>query len=114
MKAELKNHRQSPRKVRLVADLIRGKRANKALALLDFSTKRASLPIRKLLKSALANAKNKDGLNAEQLKITKIEVNEGPTLKRIRPVWRGMAHRIHKRTSKISLVLDKVGNKNKN
>lgn len=104
--AQLNNYRQSPRKVRLVADLIKGKKVPEALLLLDFTVKAATLPLKKLLKSALANAKNKDGLNPESLVVSRLEVNSGVVLKRSMPRARGSAFPIKKRTSHIKLVLE--------
>ena len=100
MKAELKNYRQSPRKVRLVADSVRGKKVDEALILLDFIPKRAGLPLKKLIASAYANS-GKD----EKLFIKKITVDAGPTLSRRRPRSRGMVNPIRKRTSRIRVVL---------
>ena len=104
MKAFLKNYRQSPRKVRLVADLVRGKKVNDALARLDFAAKRASLPIKKLLLSAVANAKQ-SGATEENLFVKEIRVDKGVTMKRIMPAAMGSAHRINKRTSQVVLIL---------
>lgn len=103
-KAELNNYRQSPRKVRLVAGLIRGKALPQALAALQFTTKRASDPLYKLLKSAEANAKAQ-GLNADQLVVGKITVNGGPIMYRSLPMSRGRAFRMRKRTSKVFVEL---------
>lgn len=100
--ASLSNYRQSPRKVRLVADLIRGKSAQRALALLDTLPKRASEPMEKLLRSAIANAK---GLAATELYISAIQVNGGVVFKRSMPRARGRASAIRKRTSHITLGL---------
>jgi|SRR3989344_4331122 len=105
MKAELKNYRQSPRKVRLVADAIRGKKVSEALALLDFVPRRASLPIKKLLASALANLPAGRQAPLEDLIVKSVEVNAGPTLYRRRPRSRGMANPIRKRTSRVKIVL---------
>lgn len=107
VKAELKNYRQSPRKVRLVADIIRGKKVNDALALLGFVPKRASLPLKKLLASALANLPaGKEGApKKENLIVKSVEVNAGPILYRRRPRSRGMANPIRKRTSRVRIVL---------
>lgn len=102
MKAILSNYRQSPRKVRLVADLIRGKSVDEARLLLRTLTKRASYQIDKLLNSAVANA---NSVSAEHLIIKEIQVNKGPVLKRFRPVAFGRAHPIHKHTSHIMLFL---------
>ena len=106
MKAFLKNYRQSPRKVRLLADLIRNKDVSKACALLDTVGKRAAVPVKKLLNSAVANAKHNNKTTAEQLFIKEIRVDEGPTLKRIRPRARRSAYLIRKRTSRIQITLE--------
>ncbi|MBN2093814.1 MAG: 50S ribosomal protein L22 [Candidatus Zambryskibacteria bacterium] len=102
--AQLNNYRQSPRKVRLVADAIRGKSVKEARNRLNFITKKTTGPLQKLLNSALANAKN-IGIETDNLKIKSITVNKGQTLFRRRPVAHGAAHPIKKRTSKIKLVL---------
>lgn len=102
--AQLNSYRQSPRKVRLVANAIKGKFAKDAKNKLDFITKQATGPLHKLLNSALANAKNL-GVNADNLWIKSITVDNGKTLHRRRPVSRGSAHPIHKRTSRIKIVL---------
>lgn len=104
MKAFLKNYRQSPRKVRLVADLVKGKNVKEALIELDFLAKRASTPIKKLLLSAVANAKNQ-GIEAENLFIKEFRVDKGIVMKRIMPAAMGSAHRINKRTSHVELIL---------
>ena len=105
MKAFLKNHRQSPRKVRLVAELIKGKKVTEAIIELDFLAKRASFPIKKLLLSALANAKQL-GKEAEDLFVKELRVDKGIVMKRIMPAAMGTAHRINKRTSHLTLVLE--------
>lgn len=105
MKAALKNYRQSPRKMRGVANLIRGKEASQALTLLKFVPKSASLPIKKLLESAISNAKDR-GENAEKLYIKEIRVDKAVTLKRHMPVSRGMSHPINKRSSHIQITLE--------
>lgn len=105
MKAYLKNYRQSSRKVRLVADMIRGKKADRALAELKFLPKRASEVVIKLLSSAIANAENNFKVSAKELVVKDITVDQGPTLRRFRPRARGSASRINKRTSNISLTL---------
>lgn len=106
MKASLTNYRQSPRKVRLVANLMKGKTVPMALEQLRFLPKRASLPLAKLLKSAVANLPaNQQGDEALAQLVVMVEVNAGPTLKRSRPRARGSASRINKRTSKVNLVL---------
>lgn len=113
MKAILRNYRQSPRKVRLIADLIRGKEVARAIPVLHTVAKRASLPIRKLLESAVANATNNDGAKPETLIVKEIRVDEGPTMKRIRPRARGAAFPIRKRTSHIMITLGEKESKNK-
>lgn len=102
--AQLNSYRQSPRKVRLVADTIKGDYVEEAKKKLDFITKRAIGPLRKLLNSAIANAKNL-GANIDNLQVKSITVNAGKILYRRRPVSRGSAHPIHKRTSNIKIVL---------
>lgn len=104
MKAYLYNYRQSPRKVRLVAGLIRRKNVTQALASLDFLPKRAALPMKKLLLSAVANAKN-SGVEVENLFVKEIMVDKGITMKRMMPAAMGSGHRINKRTSHVALTL---------
>ena len=104
MKSYLKNYRQSPRKVRLVAGLIRGKKVSTAIAELDFLAKRAGFPIKKLLMSAVAAAKEQ-GKEMENLFIKELRVDKGVTLKRMMPAAMGTGHRINKRTSHIALLL---------
>ncbi len=111
-KAELKKYRQSPRKVRLVADSIRGKKTDEALEILNFAPKRASIHLIKLINSAVANAKDK-GSEAKDLIISKITVDEGQTLFRIMPRARGSASRIRKRTSRVKVVLSEPLDKGK-
>lgn len=108
MKAKLSNYRQSPRKVRLVTDLMKGKKVSDALVALTFVPKKASLPVEKLIRSALANAGGKDAAN---LVISNIEVNEGTVLKRIMPRARGSASRINKRNSHVTVTLKEVEEK---
>ena len=103
--ASLNNYRQSPRKVRLVANLIKGKKVSDALSILKFVTKRATSPIGQLISSAAANAKNNFNLNPETLIVKEIRVDEGAVLKRRMPRARGMAYQIKKRTSHVQLVL---------
>lgn len=102
--AKLSSYRQSPRKVRLVADSIRGKSIKEAKIKLDFITKRATGPLHKLLNSAIANAKDV-GANVENLWVKAITVDEGRILYRRRPVARGSANPIRKRTSHVNIVL---------
>lgn len=107
MKAILKNYRQSPRKVRLVADSVKGKKVAEALLKLKFMPKRSTEVIEKLIASAVANAKeNFDA--TQELFVQNIEINQGVTLKRYRPRARGSAYRINKRTSNIVVTLADV------
>ena len=112
MKAYLKNYRQSPRKVRLVASLLKGKDVSKALVELDFLAKRAGEPIKKLLLSAVANAKQ-FGLEKENLMIKELRVDKGIVMKRMMPAAMGTGHRINKRTSHIALLLAEKSEKAK-
>ena len=105
--AQLNNYRQSPRKVRLVANVIRGKSVKDAKNRLGFITKRTASPLHKLLNSAIANAKNL-GVSADQLWVKAITVDSGKILYRRRPVSHGSAHTIHKRTSHIKIVLSEL------
>lgn len=102
--AKLSNYRQAPRKVRLIADLIRGKSAERAIALLSMLPKRGAEPMLKLVKSAIANAKD---VPAAELYIEKVEVNGGIVFKRHMPRARGRAAQILKRTSHVTLALGK-------
>ena len=106
MRAYLKNYRQSPRKVRLVAGLVRGKGVPQAIAELDFLAKRSSFPLKKLLLSAVANAKQM-GIEKENLFIKELRIDKGVTMKRMMPAAMGTGHRINKRTSNIILILAK-------
>ncbi|MEK7208306.1 MAG: 50S ribosomal protein L22 [Patescibacteria group bacterium] len=107
MKAVLNNYRQSPRKMRLVVDAVKGKTVGEARTLLSLMPKAATAPLRKLLESAVSNAKeNQKTANAEALIIKDFRVDPGKVLKRQMPRARGTAYRIRKRTSKISLVLE--------
>lgn len=110
MKAALNNYRQSPRKVRVVADLMRGKSTADALKVLTFTTKRSVSHLKKLLESAIANAKNA-GVATENLIVKEVQVNAGVTLKRIMPRAMGSASRINKRTSHISITLGEKAEK---
>ena len=103
---KLKHLHIAPRKVRLVADLVRGKQAEDAQTVLNFAVKRASDPILKLLNSALANAKSTANVSASDLFISKITVDEGPAGKRVLPKSRGRGEVIKKKTSHVTLVLD--------
>ena len=104
-RATLKFARISSRKVKIVADLIRGKDVDEALAIVKFTPKASSEVIEKLLKSAIANAENNHEMKHENLYVAEIYANQGPTLKRIRPAAKGSAVRIRKRTSHITIVL---------
>ncbi|MDI3348865.1 50S ribosomal protein L22 [Mycoplasmopsis arginini] len=105
VKASVKMQRISARKARLVADLIRYKSATQALVILQTTNKKASEIILKLLNSAIANATNNFGLDATKLVVSKILVNEGPTLKRFQPHSHGKAYPILKRTSHFYIEL---------
>ncbi len=104
MKAVLKDYRQSPRKVRLVVDLVRGMSAEEALNTLKFVDKRAADPVAKVIKSAVANAVE-TGKQRENLVISRIVVDKGTVLKRFMPRARGSASRINKRNSHITVEL---------
>jgi len=109
--AKLNNCPTSPRKMRLVADLVRGEKADKALQILRFSQKEASRRLEKLLLSAIANwqAKNEDAdIEDADLFIKEIRVDGGTMLKRLRPAPQGRAHRIRKRSNHVTLVVDSL------
>jgi ribosomal protein L22 len=97
--------RVAPRKVRLIADQVRGMHIEQARALLEFSPRGAAQDIRKLIDSAASNAENNHDLIGDEMRITEITVDEGPTLKRFRPRAQGRATPIHKRTSHIAVAL---------
>ena len=94
--ARLKGARISPRKVRLVANQVRGKQVSEALDLLSFSTKKSARIMRKVLESAIANAENNNGADVDELSVSAVFVDEGITMKRIRPRAKGRADRILK------------------
>ena len=96
--------RIAPRKVKIVLDLIRNKPTDEAIAILKHTPKAACEPLEKLLKSAIANAENKN-MDVTRLYISECSVDQGPTLKRIRPSDKGRAYRINKKTSHINLTL---------
>ena len=104
-KATLRYARISSRKVKIVADLIRGKKVDEALAIVKFTPKASSEILEKLLKSAIANAENNHGMNRGNLIVSEIYANQGPTLKRIRPAAKVSAVRIRKRTCHITIVV---------
>lgn len=109
--AKLNYLRIAPRKMRLLVDLIRGKKVQEAMTLLDFSIKKGSKPLKKVLEQAIANAENNFQLEKSSLYISKITIDEGPKLKRWRARARGRAARIEKKTSHISLVLNEIKEK---
>jgi large subunit ribosomal protein L22 len=106
MKAQLTNYRQSPRKVRLIANLVTGKSVPQALGELAFLVKRGANPVHKLISSAAANAKANLGIDADKLVVKSVTVNKGLVLKRVSPRARGAAYVIKKRSSHIAVVLD--------
>lgn len=101
--AKLRFARISPQKARLVADEVRGMPVEKALEVLEFSTKKAAGVVRKVLESAVANAEHNEGADIDELTIATIMVDEGPTMKRMKPRARGSADRILKRTSHVTI-----------
>jgi large subunit ribosomal protein L22 len=103
--ATAKYVRCSPRKARLVADLVRGKSVPEAKAILAFSPRAAAVPVRKVLQSAAANAEHNASLDADELVLARVTVDEGPTIKRFRPRAQGRATRINKRTCHITIGL---------
>ena len=111
--AKLNNCPTSPRKMRLVADLVRGQKAEKALQILRFSPKEASRRLEKLLLSAIANwqAKNEDAdIESADLFVKEIRVDGGSMLKRLRPAPQGRAHRIRKRSNHVTVVIGALNN----
>jgi ribosomal protein L22 len=111
VRATAKYIRISPRKMRLVADIVRGKQIAEAKATLAFTNKGASQVFDKLISSAVANAENNHDLSGDELYVSSVFVNEGPTLKRFRPRAMGRASKIRKRTSHVTVELTprKVG-----
>ena len=95
----------SARKARLVADQVRGQPVERAMDLLGFSTLKAAFLVRKVVESAIANAENNEGADVDELWIAEIQVNEGTTLKRIRPRAKGRANRIFKRACHVTVQL---------
>jgi len=104
-RAVLRYARISPRKVKIVLDLIKGKGIDEAYGIVKYTPKAASEILYKLLKSAESNASNNNGLNRDELYVAEAYANQGPTLKRIMPRAQGRAYRIRKRTSHITIVL---------
>jgi large subunit ribosomal protein L22 len=108
VKAKLRYLRMSPRKVRYVADQVRGKNVSEAINLLNLGKRAACKPVKKLIDSAVANAMETGQIDIDNLSIDKIFVDEGPTLKRYRPRAMGRATQIRKRTSHITVVLKEI------
>lgn len=109
VRAIAKYVRVTPRKLRLVADLIRGKSAQEAWSILEFTPKRAAGPLKKVLESAIANAKHNNDMAAESLSVARVMIDEGPVMKRFMPRARGRAAAIKKRTSHITVVVASKG-----
>ncbi len=103
--AKHKFARVSPQKGRLVADQIRGQSVAKALEILAYSPKKAATLVKKVLESAIANAEHNEGADIDELTVSSIMIDEGPTMKRIKPRAKGRADRILKRTSHITVVV---------
>jgi large subunit ribosomal protein L22 len=103
--AKLRFARLSPQKGRLVADQIRGLPVDKALDILAFSPKKGAAMMKKVLESAIANAEHNEGADVDELSVTRVFVDQGPTMKRIRPRAKGRANRILKRTSHITVTV---------
>ena len=103
--AKLKGAQISAQKARLVADQVRGRHVDEALDLLEFSPKKASKLVKKLLDSAIANAENNEGADVDELVISSVFVDEGRTMKRLRPRAKGRADRIFKRSCHITLMV---------
>ncbi|WOJ93220.1 50S ribosomal protein L22 [Congregibacter variabilis] len=101
--ARLKGARISAQKARLVADQVRGKPVEEALSVLEYSNKKAAHIVRKVLNSAIANAENNEGADVDELKISSVFVDEGVTMKRLRPRAKGRADRIFKRSCHITV-----------
>ncbi|HVG12386.1 MAG TPA: 50S ribosomal protein L22 [Flavisolibacter sp.] len=105
--ARLRNYPTSPRKMRLIADLIRGMKVDRALGVLEFNPKHSSEPVRKLLLSAISNWKQKnEGGNEADLYVTTIMVDGARTLKRMRPAPQGRGYKIRKRSNHVTLMVD--------
>ena len=105
VQSTLKHARISAQKVRLVADQIRGMPVEGALEVLTFSEKKAGAIMKKLVDSAIANAEHNEGADIDELKVSAVQVNEGPTMKRLRARAKGRANRILKRTSHITVTV---------
>jgi large subunit ribosomal protein L22 len=105
VKARLSHARIAAQKCRLIADQIRGKDVESALQLLTFSPKKGAAIMKKVLESAIANAEHNEGADIDELKVSRVFVDEGPTMKRIRPRAKGRADRIFKRTSHVTVAV---------
>src|SRR6185437_12293986 len=106
VKASLRYSRMAPRKIRLVADTVRGKNVNEAVKILSFLNKKSAPILKKLLQSAIANAEQKKTLDVDNLFVKHISVDQGPTMKRYMPRAQGRASEIKKKTSHVNLVLE--------
>jgi large subunit ribosomal protein L22 len=109
--AVLKFTRLSPQKGRLVADQIRGLPVERALEILQFSTRRAAKPVKKVLESAIANAEHNAGADIDELKVTRVQIDVGPTLKRFHARAKGRGVRVLKRTSHITVTVGEAKKK---
>jgi large subunit ribosomal protein L22 len=107
-RATLKKFRQSPRKVRAVADMIRGRRVGDALSILRFQERKAAKMLGKVLNSAIANATENDSADADKLVVRQVSIDPGPVDKRWLPRSMGRANRINKRTSHVTIVVDEA------
>jgi len=105
VESTLKTARISAQKVRLVADQIRGLPVERAIEVLTFSEKKAGALMKKLVDSAIANAEHNEGADIDELRVSAVQVNEGPTMKRLRARAKGRANRILKRTSHITVTV---------
>lgn len=108
VKAKIMHLRSSARKLKLVADLVRGKKISQAFVQLENMPQAAARPILKLLRSAEANARNNNKFGEGDLWLSRIEIGQGPRLKRWRPAARGSAHPIHRPTSHVKLVVSDI------
>jgi large subunit ribosomal protein L22 len=104
--ARIKGIKQSPRKVAVVAALVRGRRVDDAITILEHTPRRSALAVRKAIESARANADYNHGYKPASLRIVEISVTPGPRLKRIRPAWRGTANPYQKKTSHLLVIVD--------
>ena len=110
--AKLNNYPTSPRKMRLLADLVRGMKVEKALAILDHNPKHPAVPLRKLLLSAISNWKQKnDGADESGLVVKTIFVDGARVIKRMRPAPQGRGYRVRKRSNHVTIIVDTVGSK---